>query len=73
MIMSFSDFHSYSLSVKEAAERREELQALNDAHLCWQVCTSDSEDICYTEDEVNQMRVELEADRIIYSIEELPF
>ncbi len=71
--MKFSDFHSYSLSVKEAAERREELQALNDAHLCWKVCTSESDDICYTKDEVNQMRVELEADRIIYSIEELPF
>jgi hypothetical protein len=46
---------------------------LNDAHLCWQVCTSESEDICLTEDQRNQLIVELEADRIIYSIEELPF
>ena len=71
--MSFTDFHSYSLSVKESWERQEELQAINDSHLCWEVKTKDSEDICLTEDERNQLIVELEADRIIYAVTELPF
>ena len=71
--MAFTDFHSYSLSVKESWERQEELQAINDAHLCWEVKTKDSEDICLTEDERNQLIVELEADRIIYAVTELPF
>ena len=71
--MNFSDFHSYSLSAKEAWERQEELNDRDDQYVCWKVCTKDSDDICYTPDEVNQMAVELEADRIIYSIEKLDF
>ena len=71
--MTWTDFNSYSLSAKEAWERQEELNARDDQYICWEVCTKNSDDICYSEDEVNQMAVKFEADRIIYSIEKLNF
>ena len=71
--MNFSDFHSYSLSVKEAAERREELEALNDAHLCWHVKTSQWEEYAMTEDERKELELAAIADGLYAQITELPF
>lgn len=71
--LMFTDYNSYSLSVKEGWERQAELKASNDAHLCWKVITKDSDDICFTKEETDELRVQLETENTIYSIEELPF
>jgi hypothetical protein len=69
----FTDFHSYSLSAKEAEERREELEALNDAHLCWHVKTSQWEEYAMTEDERKELVLDAIADGLYAEITELPF
>jgi hypothetical protein len=69
----FTDFHSQSLSAKEAAERREELEAQNDAHLCWSVKTSEWEEYAMTEDERKELVLTAIADGLYAEITELPF
>ena len=69
----FTDFHSYSLSSKEAWERKEEFNAINDAHLCWSVSTSQWEEWAQTEEERAELIAQAISDGLYAEITEFPF
>ena len=69
----FTDFHSYSLSAKEAWERQQELDAMNDAHLCWSVSTSQWQEWAETEEERAELVAQAISDGLYAQITEHPF
>ena len=72
-IQVFTDFHSYSLSSKEAWERQEELNAINDSHLCWSIKTSQWEEWAETEEERAELIATAISDGLYAQVTERPF
>ena len=69
----FTDFHSYSLSAKEAWERQEELDAANDAHLCWSITTSQWQEWAETEEERTELIAAAISGGLYAQVNERPF
>jgi len=72
-IKVFTDFHSYSLSAKEAWERQEELDAANDAHLCWSITTSQWQEWAETEEERTELIAAAISGGLYAQVNERPF